>query len=183
MPPPIVAAAPSSSSSSPLAPPPPPILPATGGEPDLSSCPCTGESDRMTLRNVIYTLWAVNKSSDSAASSPSCYVGYNVRRLEGRGYLILAFFGEGCRISLQDMQLISDVCPLRIDSMFVRGVQPGDFPSGGSAGDRQRKVAIVLSICVLDANQPVRITEAEVVRVRKRSRGLLGSLLSFGAKS
>ncbi len=144
----------------------------------------------MTLRNVIYTLWAVNKSSDS--SSPSCYVGYNARRLDGRGYLILAFFGEGYRISVQDMQLVSDVCPLRIDSMFVRGVQAGDFPGaamGTSSGNRQQQqlqgrgaVCAVLSICVLDANQPVRITEAEVVRVRKRSRGLLGSLLSFGAK-
>ena len=108
--------------------------------------------------------------------------GFNVRRIQDRGYMILAFFGSGYRVSLQDMQLVSDVCPLRIDSMFVRSVQEGDLvlKGGGkpSATPAARPCA-VLSICVLDSNQPVRITEAEVVRVRKRSRGLLLSTM-FG---
>lgn len=78
------------------------------------------------------------------------------------------------------MQLISDVCPLRIDSIFVREPQEGDMkPPQVRKNDAQQPIAAVLSICVLDCNQPVRITEAEVVRVRKRSRGLLLSSL-FG---
>lgn len=109
--------------------------------------------------------------------------GYNVRRVDGKGYLILAFFGHGYRISAQDMQLVMDVCPLRIDSIFVRGLQDGDVSvsdaSCSSSSSRHPKVEAVLSICVLDSNQPVRITEAEVVRVRKRSRGLLFSSI-FG---
>lgn len=98
--------------------------------------------------------------------------------------MILAFFGQGYRISLQDMQLVSDACPLRIDSMFVRSMQDGDqiltnlVPSFPAAPE-PNQVCAVLSICVLDSNQPVRITEAEVVRVRKRSRGLLLSSM-FG---
>jgi hypothetical protein len=116
--------------------------------------------------------------------------GYNTRRLQGKGYLILAFFGPGYRVSVQDMQLVCDVCPLRIDSIFVRELQDGDMqhagakPIGGGGGELGRpKVAAVLSICVLDCNQPVRITEAEVVRVRKRSRGLLLHLPSiFGGQ-
>ena len=122
--------------------------------------------------------------------------GYNTRRLQGKGYLILAFFGPGYRVSVQDMQLVCDACPLRIDSIFVRELQEGDMqhnscaaaakPSssgGGGGAGKQPRVAAVLSICVLDCNQPVRITEAEVVRVRKRSRGLLMHLPSiFGGK-
>lgn len=108
--------------------------------------------------------------------------GYTVKRLDGRGYVVLAFFGNGYRISQQDMQLIMDVCPLRIDSMFVRGLQDGDLSSEPSS-TQAPKVAAVMSISVLDCNQPVRITEAEVVRVRKRSRGLLGTSWFGGGSS
>ncbi len=68
----------------------------------------------------------------------------------------------------------------------MREVQDGDLlvqqnngakkKSVAAAANNNGKIAAVLSICVLDSNQPVRITEAEVVRVRKRSRGLLSSL-------
>lgn len=228
---------------------------ATGGEPDLSGT-CQNESDKIILRNIIYTLWAVNKDA-SGSGGCNCYLvkfcffvvqdacqrwgvqsakglrcmvdpsscctaiyglflflqGYNVRRLRDKGYLVLAFFGHGYRISLQDMQLLSDVCPMRIDSMFVRGLQDGDLsknvcsasscsssPPGSSAaggntpssgrkscqaasvdvadmlGSSHPNIQSVLSICLLDGSQPVCMTEAEVVRVRKRSRGLLSSL-------
>ncbi len=107
--------------------------------------------------------------------------GYNVKRIEGRGYLILAFFGAGYRIALQDMQLLMDVCPLRVDSMFVREPLDDDF-----VDDRRESVAkqtsAVLCVSVLDINQPVQITESEVVRVKKRSRGVLFSSL-FGGKT
>ena len=171
----------------------PAMIPASGCEPDLSSVCKRDSPDSVTLRNVIYTLWAVNKecTDHSNCSIPSnCYLvgthvmylkntptlksipqGYTIKRLEGRGYLVLAFFGSGYRISQQDMQLLMDVCPLRIDSMFVRGLQDGDLPDHTSSSTP--RASAVLSISVLDANQPVRITEAEVVCVRKRSRGLL----------
>ena len=80
------------------------------------------------------------------------------------------------------MQLVCDVCPLRIDSIFVRGVQEGDLvqsnPKRKNTVANGETASAVLSICVLDSNQPVRITEAEVVRIRKRSRGLISSLFS-----
>ena len=100
--------------------------------------------------------------------------GYNVRRIPGRGYIILAFFSPGYRVSVQDMQLVMDACPLRVDSMFLRAPQPDDASNMGSI-----KIGAVMSIGVLDSEQPVRITEAEVVRVRKRSRGLLEKFHSF----
>jgi hypothetical protein len=101
--------------------------------------------------------------------------GYNVRRIPGKGYIILAFFSPGFRVSVQDMQLVMDVCPLRVDSLFLRAPHPGDASSTAGAF----KIAGVMSISVLDSEQPVRITEAEVVRVRKRSRGLLEQFHSF----
>ena len=67
-----------------------------------------------------------------------------------------------------------DACPLLVDSMFLRAPQPDDASNMGSI-----KIGAVMSIGVLDSEQPVRITEAEVVRVRKRSRGLLEKFHSF----
>jgi hypothetical protein len=178
----------------------PSVVASNGGEPDLAGV-CSNDSDKVTLRNILYTLWALNRSGEGAppsrglpgaCSSTSCYMvrvcirlflffvkkyfmtsicsigqGYNIRRLRGKGYLLLAFFGQGFGLAVQDMQLIMDVCPLRIDSLFVRE------PRDDDACNLSSKVAAVMSICVLDSEQPVRITEAEVVRVRKRSRGLL----------
>jgi hypothetical protein len=54
----------------------------------------------------------------------------------------------------------------------------GPAPSMPSASASSAPVAAAAAMCitVLDASQPVQITESEVVRVRKRSRGLF----SFG---
>jgi hypothetical protein len=109
--------------------------------------------------------------------------GYNARRIEGRGYVVLAFFGPGYRIAMQDMQLLMDVCPLRVDSVFVREPVDDDFllSCGRTAGPRREQASAVLCVGVLDMDQPVQITESEVVRVRKRSRGILFSSM-FGSK-
>ena len=140
-----------------------------------------------------------------------CVQGYKVKRVEGRGYIVLAFFGQGFRVALQDMQLIMDVCPLRVDAIFMRDVQDDDFPrfsahhrqqqqpsasnhqqqGAGAAGGGECTRVLggcataargVMCISVLDVNQPVQITESEVVRVKKRSRGLLFSSV-FGSGS
>jgi hypothetical protein len=117
--------------------------------------------------------------------------GYNVKRIENRGYIILAFFGKGYRIALQDMQLVMDVCPLRVDSLFVREATEDDFQAGGDSGSKStssglpslaKQASGVMCISVLDINQPVQITESEVVRVKKRSRGLLFSSIFDGGK-
>ncbi len=79
------------------------------------------------------------------------------------------------------MQLLMDVCPLRVDSIFLREAQDSDFASVATtttttttkAAVQREQVAAVMCISVLDINQPVHITESEVVRVKKRSRGVL----------
>ncbi len=65
------------------------MIPASGCEPDLSSVCKRDSSDNVTLRNVIYTLWAVNKECTdyhSSCSMPAnCYLVFLVS---------LAFFGK-----------------------------------------------------------------------------------------
>jgi hypothetical protein len=92
---------------------------------------------------------------------------------------------------MQDMQLLMDVCPLRVDSIFLREAHDSDFVSNASNAKTtvvREQVASAMCISVLDINQPVHITESEVVRVKKRSRGILftsvfGSGSSGGSKS
>ena len=91
----------------------PPTL-MVGSEPVFVDV-CNNESDRMILRNIVYTIWALNKdctstslssSPDTSSFSTSCYVGYNIKRVENKGYVILAFFARGYSIALQ----ASSVC-------------------------------------------------------------------------
>lgn len=129
-------------------------------EPDLATLVDSG-ADRLTIRNIIYAAWSVfNSSKCSDAASP--YLHWNVERMGSRGYLLLIHFGKGFRIGLHEMQIIHDVCPLRIDSVFVR-----DAATDSSL--------CALCVCLLDSEQPVQLTEAEVVRIRKRSRGILST--------
>lgn len=126
--------------------------------------------------------------------------------------MVIAFFGAGYTLALQDLQIVMDVSPLRIDSVLIREPRDDDFASPESPAQlavdsssssssaaappgtkNQSAVAsssllahscqAALCITVLDANQPVQITESEVVRIRKRSRGLfsLGSLLGYSS--
>jgi hypothetical protein len=136
----------------------------------------------MVLRNIVYTIWAMNKGSYDDSSPSSCYVGYTIKRIENKGYIILAFFGPGFSIALQDMQLIMDVCPLRVDSLFVRDFQPKDDLGIPASSAAAKNISAAMCISVLDINQPVQITESEVVRVKKRSRGVLFPSL-FGKKA
>lgn len=171
------------------------------------------------------------------------------------GYLVLVSLPSTFSVSLQDLQLIADVNPLRIDSIMVRnpenrnqysavvaeGEEAGSVDEGdadakveaeaggagagedrfGTGGSRKRKsgseeapadlskgkkpksggpgsageplcsqirhraiggskgwnLGAVIAVKVLDQSQPVRITEAEVVRVKKRHRGFFQRML------
>lgn len=79
-------------------------------------------------------------------------------------------------VTLQDLQLIADVNPLRIDLVMVRNPEnAGRHPvkEQGASADAAGVGGAVLVIKILDQAQPVRITEAQVVRVKKRHRGYL----------
>lgn len=165
-------------------------------EPEIPEVP---DVDKPVVRNVLYTAWALQENT----GAPS--IGWQVRttthpgatapqpqpkrapmfrctgcephlpthrekvQVKRDGYLVLVSFGKNFSIGLQDLQLISDVNPLRIDTISVRS--PGS--------DDGKTVGCVLAIRVLDQNQPVRITEAEVIRVRKRHRGFGAGMASM----
>ena len=60
----------------------PGFVQASGGEPDLMGV-CENDPDRVTLRNIVYSLWALNKSGGGGAGAgdstgggaqPNCYL-------------------------------------------------------------------------------------------------------------
>lgn len=136
-------------------------------EPDLSMAVDLA-SDRLAIRNIIYTAWSVFNSCSTSGSAPARYSSWDVQKMAGgRGYVLHLHFGRGFRISLSDMQTLQDACPLRIDTIYVREADPG-------SGDSEREAAAAtLCICILNGEQPVQLTETDIVRIRKRSRGLL----------
>lgn len=132
-------------------------------EPDLSSF-VDSATDRLAIRNIIYTAWGIFNSGSCGAECP--YRRWDVQKMaEGRGYSLQFHFPHAFRIALSDMLALQDACPLRIDSIFVK---PSETETEGGGG-------VSLCISVLNGEQPVQLTEMEVVRIRKRSRGLLGS--------
>lgn len=71
------------------------MIPASGGEPELSNV-CKNESDKVTLRNIVYTLWAVNKEcSSSSASHPSQIIPANCYLVRNRLKTFKLFFWSG----------------------------------------------------------------------------------------
>lgn len=131
-------------------------------EPDLSLM-VEMVSDRLFIRNIIYTAWSVFNSGQRDA-----YSKWEVQKMaDGRGYLLLFHFCKGFHIALTDMLTLQDASPLRIDSMFVKEQQ--------ETFSEHTSTAILLCLCILNSDQPVQLTETDVVRIRKRSRGLLGT--------
>lgn len=129
-------------------------------EPDLSML-VDMATDRLCIRNIIYTAWSVFNSGKN-----DMYSRWEVKKtVDGRGYLLIFHFCKGYRIALSDMLTLQDASPLRIDSMSVKEPEEEDKNSAAS----------LLCLCILNSDQPVQLTETDVVRIRKRSRGLLGT--------
>lgn len=120
-------------------------------EPEL---PEVADADKIVVRNVIYAMWALQQMGGGS----QC-VGWQVQT-KADGYLVMVSFGPSFSISLQDLRVVADVNPLRIDSVLVRSPEKLN----------EDKVGAVVVVKVLDEQQPVRITEVDVVRVRKRVR-------------
>lgn len=125
-------------------------------EPELPEVP---DVDRPIVRNVIYTAWALHADGDPC-------MGWQVQS-KPDGYLVLVSFGKRFSICLQDLQMVADVNPLRIDSIVLRSQE----------GSVENLVGAVMAVKVLDQQQPVMITESEVVRVKKRHRGFFSAFV------
>jgi hypothetical protein len=121
-------------------------------EPDLPEIPI---ADKGLVRNILYATWALQDTENQCIS-------WNVQT-KNWGYIINVSFAQIFSISLYDMQLIKELSSLRIDNVMFRNA---DKPSIDDV-----VIGAVLVIKLLNQNQPVTITEMEVVRVKKRRRG------------
>ena len=132
-------------------------------EPDLPEVP---DVDKPLVRNVLYTIWAMH------ANGEPC-IGWQVQQ-KPDGYLVIVSFPGTFSIALQDLQLVVDVNPLRIDSVTVRSpenIHAATTTTTGGDAPARKVVGAVIAVKIIDQHQLVRITETEVVRVKKRHRG------------
>jgi hypothetical protein len=113
--------------------------------------------DKMNVRNVLYTAWALQCEGDACVS-------WQVQTKQD-GYLVLISLANIFSVSSHDLQAIYDVCPLRIDAITVRNHETSLSSASGKI------VGAVIAVKILDHNQMVRVTETDVVRIKKRHRG------------
>ena len=121
-------------------------------EPDLPEIPL---ADKVIVRNILYAAWALQDTDNQCIS-------WNVQT-KSWGYIINISFNQTFSISLHDMQLIKELSSLRIENVMLRNANK---PSIDDV-----TIGAVLVIKLLNHNQPVSITEMEIVRVKKRHRG------------
>lgn len=110
------------------------------------------EEDRPIIENVVAALDAIKAcKADNLFTSWTCHV-------EPGCYVVTAFLADGadCEFCARELELVHDVSPLRVLSASVQRV-----------GSR-----LSLRVRVSDRDAPIMLTEAQVVRVRKRSRWL-----------
>lgn len=107
------------------------------------------EEDRPIVRNVIAALEAVKRNK--LFTSWTCTVGQGY-------YLVTAYMAEGdWELGARELDTVYEVNPCRVVSVSV-------------ANQAQRAA---VKVKVSDRNQPLMLTETQLVHVRKRSRWLM----------
>ena len=116
------------------------------GEPEM---PAVHAEDRVIVRNVLY-------AGKVALEENARLDNWSVQVADKHYVVDMYLPPDGdCVISLRDMQAIADVSPLRVTSVSVRRVAGATFS---------------LRVLVSNRDQPVVLTETEVVRIRKRKK-------------
>jgi hypothetical protein len=129
-------------------------------EPDLPEVPT---DDKMLIRNIIYTVMALNRSDHFCS-------GWQVQCVS-KGYMILFFLNPDFAISIHDINMVRDLNSSRICNIVI--ISP---PLNHATGSNETKMAIsghsktIMRVHVLDCKQPVMHYDADIVRVRKRAR-------------
>lgn len=113
-------------------------------EPEL---PTVADEDKTVVRNVLYAIRACISEENEVANWAVV--------LNDKGYTVNVYFGQSgnINISLRDLQTIQDVSPLRLTSINIVQGQ-GKTPS--------------IKASIMNKDQPIMLTETDVVRVRKR---------------
>lgn len=107
------------------------------------------EEDKVIVRNVLYAAKVCLSQSDGVDN-------WSVS-VNDRGYAINVYFAEGTDVTvpLRDLLTVQDVNPLRVVNVAV--VKPAKNPAS-------------IRVFVTNKNQPISLTETDVVRIRKRTR-------------
>ena len=110
------------------------------------------EEDRVIVRNAVAALQALKR--DKVLSSWTVSTG-----VDGC-YVVTAYLLDGvdCDFSARELDTIHDVSPLRVKTVSV-----------GKHGSR-----VVIKVAILDRDQPLTLTETQVLLVRKRTRWASG---------
>lgn len=87
-------------------------------EPELPEIPLV---DKPAIRNILYTAWSLQQPDNSCIS-------WNVQK-KSWGYIVSLSFGSIFSASLQDLQMIKDLSPLRIDNVIFRNPEVSTFIS------------------------------------------------------
>ena len=105
------------------------------------------EEDQPIVRNAIAAIQVLKKDKILSTWGVS---------LEGKSYLVTAYVQDGvdCEFSARELEMLHDISPLRIKSASVGRI-------GGKT---------VLRVRVSHRDEPLVLTESQVVQVRKRSR-------------
>lgn len=118
------------------------------------------EEDRTVVRNVIYTVMALN------TQQPFC-LGWSIQST-GRGYVLSFALCPDFSISLIDLQAIREVNPGRVENLILSSTAPE--PALAERPPPPKGHVASLNVLVIDSQQRVMHYEADIVRVRKRSR-------------
>ena len=127
-------------------------------EPDL---PEVHADDRMLIRNIIYTVMALNTHDPFSK-------GWHVQ-CKPNGYVVIFYLMQNYTIALRDLQMVHDLNPGRITNTVVCS------ETECSKQDPTTVAQPVLRIQVLNSQQPVLYSEIEIVRVSKRYRSNIWS--------
>ena len=110
---------------------------------------CVHEEDRHLVRNAVLALQSLKKEKVLSSWSLTTEQG-------GISYILTAFLVDSidCEFSAQELNLLHDISPLRIRCASV-----------GRLGGK-----VVLRVRISHRDEPLTLTETQVVSIRKRTR-------------
>lgn len=133
------------------------------GEPAL---PEVHKDDRMMVRNMLYVAKAIQLSYPMPIFS-----SWQVQ-VRQDGYVVVLFLHPGFTLSSGDLDMFKEVSPLRVQSICIVGNGSTDRASdSGGEGTLMSNVKPQIRIRLVDHQQPIMMTEVEVVKVVKKKRG------------
>jgi hypothetical protein len=128
-------------------------------EPELPDVP---QGDRMVLRNVLYSIWALLKQGGSEC------ISWNVKVLD-RCYEVCVQVGTAFAIGTEELEEVRKVSIGRVE--WVGIVSPKV-----AVDVTERRVGCVVCARVCDSQQRISYTETDIVRIVQRKKSWFQAL-------